>query len=303
MDKKISVIIPVYNVEEYLRECLDSIINQPFKDIEIICVNDGSTDNSLKILQKFAQKDSRIIILDRKNSGAPSSRNAGMQIAQGEYIGFVDGDDWIDKDYYEKLYNNAIIKGADIARCTYKYCYPFYSEDSELNAIIKERLINDENLKINEHSVVIWNAIYNYDFLKRNKINYFDEDLPMSHDVPFTARVDFLSKKTIPVRKTYYYYRKNRKGQLIAPSLKRLQCVLEANRRVITFINSLENIDEKTYIEAYKRVLGRFPYLHNVYKNEKYFIGDVKRDFYDTLNNLINLCKYPSEIKIPEFID
>ena len=100
---KISVIVPVYNVEKYLARCLDSIINQTLADIEIICINDGSTDNSLEILNDYAKKDSRIKIIDQTNAGLSCARNAGMQIAQGEYIGFVDSDDWIDLDFYEKL--------------------------------------------------------------------------------------------------------------------------------------------------------------------------------------------------------
>lgn len=149
---KVSVIIPVYNVEKYLRQCLNSITNQTLEDIEIICINDGSTDNSLKILKKYAQKDQRIIIINKENSGAADSRNKGLKIAQGEYIGFVDGDDWIDKNYYEKLYNVALKNGADIARCTYKYCYKNTIKDSELNRIIENRIQNNEPIFIQKQN-------------------------------------------------------------------------------------------------------------------------------------------------------
>ena len=92
----ISVIVPVYNVENYLGKCLDSLINQTYKDIEIICINDGSTDNSLNILREYEQMDSRIIIIDQKNGGLSNARNIGLKEAAGEYIMFVDSDDWID---------------------------------------------------------------------------------------------------------------------------------------------------------------------------------------------------------------
>lgn len=98
---KLSIIIPVYNVELYLAECLDSILQQSFNDFEVICVNDGSTDNSLSILQKYAQKDHRIIIIDKIHSGQANSRNVGLNIARGSYIGFVDSDDYIDCKTYE----------------------------------------------------------------------------------------------------------------------------------------------------------------------------------------------------------
>ena len=92
----VSVIIPVYNVEQYLSKCLDSVINQTFKNIEIICINDGSTDNSLKILNEYAMADKRIIVINQENSGVYAARNKGLQIANGKYISFVDSDDWIE---------------------------------------------------------------------------------------------------------------------------------------------------------------------------------------------------------------
>ena len=111
----VSVIVPVYNTEGFLQKCLDSLTNQTLEDIEIICVNDGSTDNSLKILEDNAIRDDRIKIINQKNKKQGAARNAGMKIATGEYIGFVDSDDWIDLDFYEKLYNAATRHNFDIA--------------------------------------------------------------------------------------------------------------------------------------------------------------------------------------------
>ena len=112
---KVSVIIPVYNTAPYLERCLDSAINQTLKDIEIICVNDGSTDNSLKILQKYAKKDKRIKVVDLKtNRGVSNARNIGISIAQGEFIGFLDSDDFIDPGWYENLYAQS--EGYDFIR-------------------------------------------------------------------------------------------------------------------------------------------------------------------------------------------
>ena len=101
MQPKVSVIIPVYNVEKYLRQCLDSVVNQTLKDIEIICIDDGSTDNSLNILKEYAQKDNRIKIISKKNGGLSSARNAGLKFATGEFVGFVDSDDYIERETYE----------------------------------------------------------------------------------------------------------------------------------------------------------------------------------------------------------
>lgn len=107
MEVKISVIIPVYNVEKYLRECLDSVVNQTFKDIEIICVDDGSTDKSLEILQEYKRKDDRFVILQQRHSGAGAARNYGLKLAEGKYIQFLDSDDYFEPTLLEELYTRA----------------------------------------------------------------------------------------------------------------------------------------------------------------------------------------------------
>ncbi len=104
---KVSIIVPVYNTEKYLRKCLISLVNQTLHDIEIICVNDGSTDNSLAVLNEFAKKDARIKVIDKENEGQSAARNLAIQQAQGEFLGFVDSDDWVDLKYFEELYNTA----------------------------------------------------------------------------------------------------------------------------------------------------------------------------------------------------
>lgn len=98
---KITVIIPVYNVENYLERCLKSILYNTYTNLEIICVNDGSTDNSKKILESYSKRDKRVVVINKKNAGVSSARNAGIKIATGEYIAFVDSDDWIHEKYFE----------------------------------------------------------------------------------------------------------------------------------------------------------------------------------------------------------
>ena len=108
MQPKISIIIPVYNTEKYLHECLNSVVSQTIKDIEIICIDDGSTDNSYQILQEYAEKDSRFVILQQENKGAGAARNKGIEIAKGEFLVFLDSDDYyLDTDVLESLYESA----------------------------------------------------------------------------------------------------------------------------------------------------------------------------------------------------
>ena len=112
---KVSVIIPVFNVEKYLNQCLDSVCAQTLKDIEIICINDGSTDNSYNLLCEYAKLDSRIIIINQSNKGVSSARNAGVKLARGEFLCFIDSDDYVDSDYLEKLYQSAVTNNCEIA--------------------------------------------------------------------------------------------------------------------------------------------------------------------------------------------
>ncbi|OUO45672.1 glycosyltransferase family 2 protein [Megasphaera sp. An286] len=114
---KISVIVPVYNVASYLKECIDSLLSQIFNDIEIILVDDGSTDESGYICDQYAQKDARIKVIHKRNGGLSDARNAGLDICRGEFIGFVDSDDYVDNDMYEILYRNAVKYKADISMC------------------------------------------------------------------------------------------------------------------------------------------------------------------------------------------
>lgn len=101
---KVSIIIPIYNTEKYIKDCLDSVVNQTLDDIEIICINDGSTDNSLKLINDYAKRDKRIKVINQENKGQGTARNIGIKESKGEYIGFVDFDDYIDLKMYEKLF-------------------------------------------------------------------------------------------------------------------------------------------------------------------------------------------------------
>ena len=121
---KVSVVMPVYNVENYIEECLDSLINQTLKEIEIICVDDGSTDGTSQIIDEYVKKDSRIVAIHQKNAGLVAVRNRGIEIAKGDWIGFVDGDDAIDLDMYARLLSNALKYDADISHCGVRFCFP-----------------------------------------------------------------------------------------------------------------------------------------------------------------------------------
>ena len=123
MKERISVVVPVYNVEQYLEKCVNSIINQTYKNLEIILVDDGATDKSGKLCDELAKLDNRIMAYHKKNGGLSDARNYGVERATGDYIGFVDGDDYIDAEMYEKLYEAIKKENVDVAECNLKIIY------------------------------------------------------------------------------------------------------------------------------------------------------------------------------------
>ncbi len=194
---KVSVIIPVYNVEKYLSKCLDSVIDQTLKEIEIIVVNDGSTDCCFDIIKKYQKKDKRIIYLEQENQGQGSARNKGLKKASGEYITFVDSDDFIELNMLELMYNQAINDESDMVICDYyrikeeikEKCCAFYTkgngvlENCILNTsgpcwkLIKRSLIIDNNLYFPEQIIYEDYAIVPIYVLFAEKVSYLDQAL------------------------------------------------------------------------------------------------------------------------------
>ncbi|MGL5357206.1 MAG: glycosyltransferase [Cetobacterium sp.] len=157
--KKVSVIVPVYNVEKYLDKCLKSIVNQTLKDIEIIIVNDGTKDNSEEIILKYEKKDKRIKYYKKENGGLSDARNYGLEKSTGEYISFIDSDDFIDSDMLEKMYNNAKENESDIIVCGFKSVYESGIKRTEKKY---DKIKFKDILEIS----FAWNKIYNHSFLK-----------------------------------------------------------------------------------------------------------------------------------------
>ena len=202
---KVSIIVPVYNVEKYLSKCLNSLINQTLREIEILCVDDGSTDNSSKILENFVQKDCRVKVFSQKNNGQSVAWNVAIEHASGEYLGFVDSDDWVDLDYFEKLYSAAKKYDCDIACAGFKRCKRFRSpikkayKETKVYSNINDKVLID---KLPKHNY-LWNKIY-----KRNKWNFKFTEGRIFEDMAILIKILFKYDKMITVPKTYYHYRK-----------------------------------------------------------------------------------------------
>lgn len=205
----VSVIVPVFNTEEYLEKCLDSLTNQTLKDFEIICVNDGSTDNSLKILQEYAVKDDRIKIINQENKKQGAARNAGMRIATGEYIGFVDSDDWVDLDFYEKLYNTAKKHNFDIALGT-NVRVKKNGNKKRLNIIEEKEYtsIQDKfDVNVQWKNPCPTNKIYKRDLFLKHNIQW--PEGVYCEDRIFTLKAVYYANGIVTVPNINYYYYSN----------------------------------------------------------------------------------------------
>jgi len=228
----VSVIVPVYNVEPWLARCLDSLLEQTIKNIEIICVDDKSTDGSLKILWEYEKKDSRIkVITQEKNSGVSVARNAGLVIATGEYIGFVDPDDFIDSDFYEKLYGCATLTNADIIK----------GEMFVVNYSGKKMLFGPSLIDINKNKANLYyaftSAIYKHSFIIENKLD-FPVGIITSEDVVFLTKAVFSANKIELVKNTYYHYiRQEGSADSRFLSIEKLKSAVEAANIIANFIN------------------------------------------------------------------
>lgn len=212
----ISVVVPIYKVEKYLKKCIDSIINQTYKELEIILVDDGSPDNCGKMCDEFALKDNRIKVIHKENGGLSSARNAGIEIATGEYITFVDSDDYIDNNMYEILLKILKESESDLAFCkvrkvceneeiTEKNIYEGYHEISNEDAIIMTNLTED-------YGNYAWNKLYKRSLFEgvRYPVGRVYEDIPV------TCQLLFKSKKIVYTEYQGYNYLVNRSGSIVA---------------------------------------------------------------------------------------
>jgi glycosyltransferase involved in cell wall biosynthesis len=251
---KVSVIVPVYNVEQYLRQCLDSITGQTLKDIEIICVNDGSPDNCGAILDEYAAKDERVKIITQKNQGLACSRNNGMLAAAGEYVGFVDSDDWIDSDFCEKLYDAAKREDADIAGGDVMY---WESEANQYGGYISwwthhaGNTLVDDDMSARRDLIFAcgcWYKIYRTRFLRENNFQF--PAGKVYEDFPFTFATTASANKIVLDRTTNYYYRQ-RGNSLMTQGIAKISHLIDNHRLICDWLGRCGNPDFRKIENAF----------------------------------------------------
>jgi glycosyltransferase involved in cell wall biosynthesis len=304
---KISVIIPVFNVELYLRQCLDSVINQSLQEIEILCINDGSTDHSLSILKEYATKDDRIRVIDKENEGQGVARNIAIKQATGEYLGFVDSDDWIEANMFQALYTSAKTFDSDVTLCEYQH---FDQDTGIISQADWHKLPIDVKFdgktfcweEINEVGFLInsgpWNKIYRKDFVTKNNIEF----APGLHyqDVLFVFKSLVFAKNISLVRTPFYIYRYSRPGSTSSDKGKKQFDIFGVlNLLEVTLEDSKKFELLKVKFNEYKFDQYLFHFSKVNIKYRKKFWGRIKSEFKKLDEDLKeSLFSYNDRLKI-----
>jgi len=259
----LSVIIPVYNVEPYLEQCLDSVINQTYKNLEIICINDGSTDNSLKILEKYQKKDSRIKLINQKNKGLSGARNAGLDVAKGEYIAFVDSDDYLELNAYEEAMK---VMFDDNKIELIEFLVNAFAEDNNVLNMDRAKnstMYNHVNFRLKKHTVWGCNKVFKANIINESSLRFI-LDMTYAEDVFFTYAYNMLKKKSGFIGKLLYNYR-IRKGSIMYEQEK-----TNYSKRIQLYYNYDALVD--------------FAKKHNIYEQNRYFI------YNRYIENILKFC-------------
>ena len=302
---KVSIVVPIYNVEKYLRECIDSILKQTLRDIEVILVDDGSPDGCGKIVDEYAHMDSRVIAIHQENSGYSKAVNRGIELARGEYIGIIESDDWIDDDMYESLYKNAKKNKTDITKGMF-YIYRTIPKAGESQNVVY-RNPNGIDLRFAPDGVFkptdwpriigfhasIWSSIYKADFIKKIKI---PETAGASYqDFPFMAEVFCRAKRVSVVKRPFVHWR-NDEGQGNSTSARGEKLLLMAKNSK-TALNILKKYKK---LEVFKEPF----FVHVLWTNYEFFNRidwKFKKTYFNELVDIFSEIKDDSDFHYTYF--
>lgn len=299
----ISIIVPVYNVDEYLEKCIQSILNQTFKNYELILVNDGSTDLSGEICDKYKKIDNRIKVIHKKNGGLSSARNAGLDIALGEYIAFVDSDDSIHPQMYEILFGLIKKYDADISCCSFKKVYNtshqnydkvYSSKIYEMNNIQAVTSIDKEYIGV--RLVIACNKLYNRSLFKnlRYNIGRIHEDEFMAHRILYKCR------KLIYIDEDLYYYLQ-RSGSIMSNrfSKSKVDALMSLSDRIKFFEEvGLKELSYKVLMIYENKFFDIYSSIKSQGKEEGIFLKELRKDFIFNLNRLFKLKQISIKQKV-----
>ena len=284
---KVSVIVPVYNVETYLPECMDSLIHQTLKEIEIICVNDGSTDRSLELLEIYAAKDARIRVINKKNSGYGHTMNVGIDAASGLYIGIAEPDDYVQTGMYERLYELARPWNLDIIKADfYRFEGKGDAKKFEYHALSKNpayyrKVINPrQHVEIFRFIMNTWTGIYRSDFLRKHQIRHNETPGASFQDNGFWFQSFCWAKRVYFLDEPYYMYRKDNPGSSVH-SRQKVYSACEEYEYIHKFLDAHPDLKKKyLYIYSLKR-FHNYQFTMNRIGKEYYheFLQRDSKDF------------------------
>ncbi len=290
MENKVSIIVPIYNVENFLEKSINSLINQTYYDIEIILIDDGSTDRSSKIIDEYAIKDSRIIAIHKKNTGVSDTRNVGLSKVSGKYITFIDADDYVEKDYIEevmkvlKKYKNLDLVNVGFFSETIKESTEIFYDEKLYET--RERFL-DDFINLWDHSMLynIWNKIYLKSIIEDNNIKFKNQYF--GEDIEFNKEYFKYVNRVYNIRKCYYHYIRERKG---AATNKYNSDIFEIRLKEYSEFNRYfeeMGIKKEDYIEfSSRRYIERtFGCVQNV------FIKDCKKNFKEKYKYIESIIK------------
>ena len=280
-EPKISVIVPIYNVAPYLRKCLDSIVGQIFSELEIILINDGSTDDSSAIIEEYAKRDKRIVVIDKPNEGYGKTMNRGLDTAKGKYVGIVESDDWIESDMYEALYGIADLHNVDVVKGRY---IPFDDKTgidenvSEFPISNVECIINPrKNPSIFLGDSSIWSGLYKREFLEKNEIRFLESPGASYQDTGFGLKVWAMADRAFLTKKPVLHYRTGHLGQS-AKSKEKVFCVCDEFKEVERYL--IDKAPDR--FRKLEKILNRKKFL--TYKwNYNRLEGENKKKFHQQM--------------------
>lgn len=283
---KISIIVPCYNAEKYIKRCLDSLLNQTLTETEIICIDDKSTDNTLAVLKAFASSDNRLRIIEQNvNRGAAAARNTGLEVAAGEYIGFVDSDDYVDADFFEKMYNQALATGADIIKANAKI--------TEQNSC--KRFDDRQNERIRLYGkwrflYQWWTGLYHGSLIRDNKIK-FPDNIISGQDIVFLSLCVAAANRVALVPDTFYHYLR-RDDSLDSPILSPEKLTAKINAiKIIADIYNHAEMNDDDYVFCFHQ---RWVLLKSLIDRTPY--PECKKQVIDAFIRMYNSCKDKTEL-------
>lgn len=293
MDPLISVIVPIFNAQQYMEKCIDSILKQTYEKLEIILVDDGSTDSSLSICQEYAQKDDRIIVISKSNGGVSSARNVGINIAKGKYIAFVDSDDWIEHSSFEFLLNTSKEFNADVV------IHPmiFESPNRQFTSNVSEEIITFD--KVEAICEVLlerkFGGHFPNKFFKRELFpqNIFDEEVHVYEDLLAIVNIFMRCNKVIYINKYFYHYRMNNESAMHQPYNNKYLTIRIAAKKIEDLVK--KNFADKTEYTNLLKIRINYNICNKAYQQRYYNKSIFNQEFTNLRSILIK--SYSAEVR------